>query len=74
MRVFFQGAVADLDGVLHAIAESKMAGDIELNRSKVQHGGGKILLAQVFYSACFFDLRRDGRPVIRGNFELFNNK
>jgi hypothetical protein len=50
-----------------------MAGDVELNWSEVQYSGGKILFAQVFYSACFFDLACDGRPVIRGNFKLFNN-
>ena len=35
MRVFFQGAVADFNGIFHAIAETKMAGDVELNRSEV---------------------------------------
>jgi hypothetical protein len=74
VRVFFEGTIADFDGVFDTVAETKMARDIELNWSEVQYGGGKILLAQVFYSACFFDLSGDGRSVIRGNFELFNNK
>lgn len=73
MRIFFQGTVADLNGIFYAIAESKVAGDVELNRSEVQYSGGKILFAQVFYSACFFDLACNGRSVIRGNFKLFNN-
>lgn len=45
--ILFQCLVADLNGVLNAIAKSEMAGEIENDRSKIQNSRGKILFAQV---------------------------
>jgi hypothetical protein len=53
--IFFYGPVTDFNSVLNAVTKSKMTGNIKLNRSKVQQGGCKILLSQVFRPTCFFN-------------------
>lgn len=47
--ILFQCLVADLNGILNAIAKSEMTGEIENDGSKIQNSRGKILFAQVFY-------------------------
>jgi hypothetical protein len=54
--VFFEGAVADLDGIFHAVAKTEVAGDIEDHRAEVEYGRGEILLAQILYASRFLDL------------------
>jgi hypothetical protein len=57
--VFFDGFVADLDGVLYAITKSKMPCDVKNNWAEVECRWREILLAQVLDSPCFFDLTGD---------------
>ena len=71
--VFLQRFIADLYGVLHTIAKSKMTGDVKLNGTEVQNGRGKILFAQVFQTSPLLDLSGDGRLIVGWNFELFDN-
>ena len=36
VRIFFDGFVADLDSVFHAVAKAKMARDVKLHRTEIQ--------------------------------------
>jgi hypothetical protein len=58
--IFFQGAVADLDGIFHTVAKAEVAGDIENHRAEVEYGRGEILLAQILYASRFLDLAGNG--------------
>jgi hypothetical protein len=49
--IFFQCSVADLDGIFDAVTKSEMAGEIKNNRTKIENGGGEILLPQIFYAS-----------------------
>lgn len=50
-----------------------MPGDIKDHGTEIEDGRGEILLAQVFYAPCFFDLTGYRRPVVGGYIELFDN-
>lgn len=49
-----------------------MTGYIKLNWSEVQQGRREVLLAQIIFSACFFYLTGNRRPVINRNIKLFD--
>jgi hypothetical protein len=70
--IFFQGPVADLDGVFHTITKTEMPGKKKLHRPKVKNGRRKILLAMVFGFARFFYSSGDGRSVVNRYFKFLN--
>jgi hypothetical protein len=71
--VFFNGLVTDFYGIFNSVAKSEMAGEIKCYGAKIEYGGGKILLAQVFNAPDLFNPASQGRPVVCGYVKLFNN-
>lgn len=51
-----------------------MAGDIKLDRAKIQAGGRKVLLSQILYSSKLFYPAGNRRAVIRGDIKLFDGE
>ena len=51
-----------------------MAGNIEYDRAKIEHRGGKILLAQIPLPAYFLNFSGDARPVVSGYVELLDRR
>src|SRR6185295_15049546 len=47
----FQRFITDLDSIFYTIAKTEMPGQNKLDRTKVEHGRGKILFAQVLNPA-----------------------
>jgi hypothetical protein len=45
--ILLQGLVADLDGILHPVAEAEMPGEDEAHRTQVKQGGREVLLLGV---------------------------
>jgi hypothetical protein len=45
--ILLKSPVTNFDSVFHAVAKTEMAGQIKYDRTKIENGGSKILLAQV---------------------------
>lgn len=73
IRVLLQRLIADLYGIFNAIAEAKMASDVEPYRSEIKLRRRKILLPRVSYSSRFFDLSCNGGSVVFGDIKFLNN-
>ncbi len=52
--IFFQGSVADFNGIFYAVAETKVTGDEKSDRSEIEYGRRKVLLAQILYPSYVF--------------------
>ena len=65
-----EGTVGNLDGVLDAVAEAEMAGNLEPDRPKVEHGRLQVALARIHDPAGLFHRRDDGALVESRDVEL----
>jgi len=72
-RIFPYCPVADLNGILYSIAESEVPGDDKLYLAKIQNGGIKVFFPDIVISSLFFDFPNNGRLVIFGDIEFFDN-
>src|SRR5260221_2616507 len=70
--ILFQCLIADLNGILHAIAKAEMPGQNKLDGAKVEYRRRKILFSQVYYSSRFLDLAGEGRTVVDWYIKFFD--
>jgi hypothetical protein len=74
VRIFLKRFVTYLDGVFHAIAESKVPGDIKFNRAKIENRRCEVLLPKIIQSSGLFDSASNCRPVVRWNLKFLDNE
>ena len=70
LRVLVERAVGDLDGVLDAVAEAEVAGDLEPHGAEVEHAGAEVALARIGRPSRLFDDGDDRALVEGGDVEL----
>jgi len=72
-RIFSYCSVANLNGILYAIAESEVPCDDKLYLAEIQNGGIKVFFPDIVISPLFFDFPNNGRLIIFGDIEFFDN-
>ena len=58
--ILLKRPIGDLDRILHAKTEAKMAGKNKAHRAKVKHRGQEVLLARVLLLTVLFHPGNDG--------------
>jgi hypothetical protein len=72
--VFAGGAEGNFDGVLHAVTESEVAGEIDVEGSEVEEGRGEILFHFVLLLTPVLDSGDQGAAVDDRDVKIFHNE
>lgn len=71
-RIFFDGTESNFNGVLYSITEAEMPGQVYLNRTKIEEGGGKIFFQLILLFPAVLDITDQATSVAGRNIELLH--
>ena len=72
--IFFDGAEGDLDGVFDAVAETEMAGEVDVQGAEIEQGGGEVFFQLILLPAFVFNGSYEGAAIGDGNVELLHDR
>lgn len=70
--ILFNGSESNFNSVLHPIAEAKMPGKVDMERTEVEKGGGKVFFQLILLFPAVLDITDQATPVAGRNIELLH--